>query len=61
MEEPTLTCGISGKVIEKGDEYVVQTVPPQAEGQEAYERTVLVSSLSDEDREALGKKDILTF
>jgi hypothetical protein len=61
MEPTKLVCGISGAEIVKGDKYVMQTVEPQAEGQEAYERAVLVSSLSPEEQEALGKKDILVL
>lgn len=54
-----LNCGITGKEILPGDEFVWQDIPAEKEGQLPYRRAVLLSALklSEEEIEQLRKEE----
>lgn len=53
-------CGITGVELKEGDEVVIQAIPAEGES-DGYTRVVLLSALTDEEREALPEGSVKTF
>jgi hypothetical protein len=57
-EDENWVCGVSGESINIGDQYQVQVVPPQVEGQNPYNRYVLIAHANlTEEQIAAGVSD----